>query len=127
MAATMSFSATIGVVEGYHHKNDGVSSAAEIVAAEWQKAAAVVFTRTGIYISGVVVDSKTVYHTDWGCPVGGETTATVSGEANPAFTQDLAAWKEAVVAVVKEVKASLKQSTVAVSFRQVDDFVYLAD
>jgi len=129
MAQTLRFSATFGVVAGYGHSNENLTPAAaqSIVAEAWQKAAAVVFADRGIYVSSVVVPSKTVYHTDWGCPVGGEVTAAVSGEANPEFTPDMAAWKEAVVAVAKLVKAELQQSTVSLTFSQVDDFVYLAD
>jgi len=128
MAKTVKFFATFGVVAGYHHEN-GVTpaTAADMVAEAWQEAAADHFAAAGIYISAVVEPSKTVYHTDWGCPVGGEVTATVSGTANPAFVQDMAAWKQAVLTVVKAVKAKLQQSTVAVEFVEVNDFVYLAD
>ena len=125
--ATVKFSATIGVVAGYGHENEVAKPADAIVAEAWQKAAAAVFADTGIYISAVVEPSKVVYHTDWGCPVGGEVAATVSSTANPAFVQDLAAWKKAVLSVVKLVKSELQQSTVAVEFASVDDFVYLAD
>jgi len=126
---TLNFSATFGVVAGYGHSNEDLTPALaqSIVAEKWQEAAAVIFTERNIYISSLVIPSKTVYHTDWGCPVGGEITAVVTGEANPEFTPDIAAWKEAVIAVVKLVKAELQQSTVSLTFSQVDDFVYLAD
>jgi len=124
---TIKFTATIGVVAGYGHDNTTSTAAAEIVSAEWQKAAAEIMESTGLYISAVVVDSRTVYHTDWGCPVGGELTATATGSANPAFVQDMDQWKKAVIAVVKLVKARLQQSTVAVEFEEVSSFVYLTD
>ena len=125
--ATAKFFATFGVVAGYGHENKVAKPADAIVAEAWQKAAATVFADTGIYVSAVVEPSKVVYHADWGCPVGGEVAATVSGVANPAFVQDLAAWKKAVLSVVKLVKSELQQSTVAVEFVSIDDFVYLAD
>jgi len=124
MKEVNSFSATIGVVAGYGHSNE-VTDAAKIVADVWQKKSAEVHESTGIYISAVVSPSLTVYGTNWGCPVGGERTATVSGSANPAFVQDLDAWKQTVLTVVKAVKAELQQSTVVVEFSELNDFVYL--
>jgi hypothetical protein len=126
MKKTVKFNCIVGINEGYGHFNDR-TQAREIVAAVWQKAAAEIFEKNGVYISAVVVDSLTVYHTDWGCPSGGEATANVSGEANPSFVNDFEAWKQAVIEVVKLVKKELKQSTVAVSFQEVEEFVYLTD
>ncbi len=126
MTKTMSFNATFGVNAGYDHENEN-TNAASIVSAEWQNQAAKVFGSLGIYISVVVVDSKTVYNKDWGCPTGGELTATVSSEANPEFVTDLDLWKNSVLLIVKAVKAALEQSTVVVRFSSVDDFIYLTD
>ena len=127
MAKTIKFSVVVGVVAGYGHNNEVESDATEIVAKVWQKAAAEYFAATNIYVSGVVTPGKVVYHTDWGCPVGGEVVAVVSGSANPQFTEDLEAWKQAVIAVAKAVKTELKQSTISVEFQEVEDFVYLND
>ena len=127
MAKTIKFSIAIGVVAGYGHNNEVGESAVDIVAKAWQKAAADYFATTGVYPSGVVTPGKVVYHTDWGCPAGGETVAVISGSANPQFTEDMAAWKEAVIAVAKAVKAELQQTTVSIEFQEVEDFVYLSD
>lgn len=127
MAKSISFKATFGINAGYGHDNANNGSAAAVVAKAWQEVAAEVFAATEIYISAVVGSSLTVYHTDWGCPEGGETTAAVHGEANPAFTENTEAWKEAVIEVCRLVKERLEQSTVAVSFSSVDDFVYLTN
>ena len=118
------FSATIGVVAGCNHDNE-VTDAAAVVADVWQEKAAEVHESTGIYISAVVSPALTVYGTNWGCPVGGEKTATVSGSANPAFVKDLDAWKQTVIEVVKAVKAELQQTTVVIEFSELSDFVYL--
>jgi hypothetical protein len=126
MAKTIEFKATIGVVEGYGHDNEGAVDATAIVAKVWQDAAKREFEANGIYVSASVSPSKVVYHTDWGCPVGGEVAATVAGSANPAFTEDLEAWKQAVLRVVGGVKAELKQTTVVVEFGEVEHH-YLAD
>lgn len=124
---TMKFTATVGVVEGYHHKNEGTNNALKVVSNLWQEIAKNVLDGCGVYVSAILSTSVTVYHTDWGCPVGGEETVTLVGEANPAFTVDMTAWKEAVIAIVKELKVALKQSTIVVTFSEVDEFVYLTN
>ena len=126
MAKTIKFEATIGVVEGYGHDNEGAVDTASVVAEVWQKKAGEEFAQSGLYISASVSSSITVYAVDWGCPQGGELTATVSGSANPEFTQDLVAWKQAALRVVGAVKKELRQSTVVVEFSEVEHH-YLAD
>jgi hypothetical protein len=90
----------------------------------WQEAAANTMATTGIYVSGVVQASACLYHTDWGCPVGGEPTFTVEGSRNPQFCPDESVWVEAVLAVVSAVKQHYQQSTVTVEFSEVKQ-VYL--
>jgi len=127
MHKTIKFSAVIGVNAGYGHNNEGEQDAVSIVGKVWQDAAKEVFSADGVYISAVCEPSKTVYNTDWGCPVGGELTVAVYSTANPAFVQDIEAWKQAVIRVVKIVKTQLHQSTVAIEFCEVNDFIYLTD
>jgi len=123
---SVKFSATIGIVSGYGHNNESNDSAAAIVAKVWQESAAKIFAETGVYVSATVSESLTVYHTDWGCPVGGEKTATVEGSANPQFVEDVNKWRKIVLKIVKVVKATLQQSTIVVEFSEIDH-VYLAD
>ena len=122
MVKTLNFSATLGVNQGYGHSNE-VKTTVEVVATEWQKAAAKVFSECGVYVGAVIKDSKTVYHTDWGCPVGGEATAEISGVCNPEYTA-LPAYKEAVVKCLEECAIALEQSTTQVVFTE-GDFAYL--
>lgn len=122
MIKTISFSATLGVNQGYGHANEA-QSAMEIVGAEWQKAAAEVNSESGVYIGAVIKDSKTVYHTDWGCPVGGEVTAEISGTCNPAYTA-VEAYKTAVVSCLEKCAKALGQSTTQVVFTE-GDIAYL--
>ena len=119
---TISFTATLGVNQGYAHANE-LETAVEAVAKEWQKAAALVLSESGVYVGAVIKDSKTVYHTDWGCPVGGEVTAEISGVCNPEYTA-VAAYKEAVVKCLGECAVVLGQSTTQVVFNE-GNFVYL--
>ena len=119
---TLNFFATLGVNQGYAHANE-LETAVEAVAKEWQKAAAVVFSKSGVYVGAVVKDSKTVYHTEWGCPVGGEVTAEISGVCNPEYTA-VEAYRQAVVATLEKCAVALGQSTTQVVFTE-GDFVYL--
>lgn len=88
-----------------------------------KKNAKKVFEDTGVYISAVISESRTVYHEDWGCPKGGEQTALIIGQCNPNFTNTVK-YKECVISVLKLCKEELKQSTVQLGFSQID-FIYL--
>jgi hypothetical protein len=122
MKKTISFTATLGVNSGYGHANE-TQSAMQVVGAEWQKAAAEVSSESGVYVGAVIKDSRTVYHTDWGCPVGGEVTAEISGVCNPEYTA-VEAYKEVVVKVLEKCAIALGQSTTQVVFTD-GEFVYL--
>lgn len=112
----------MGVNQGYGHANEN-ESAMKIVGREWQKAAAEVNSESGIYVGAVVKDSRTVYHTEWGCPEGGEVTAEISGVCNPEYTA-VEAYKTAVVSCLEKCAKALGQSTTQVVFNE-GEFVYL--
>lgn len=122
MKKTISFNATLGVNQGYGHANQN-DTAMDIVGRTWQAAAAEVHSESGVYVGAVVKDSKTVYHTDWGCPVGGEVTAEISGVCNPEYTA-IEAYKSAVIKTLEKCAKQLGQSTTQVVFTE-SDFVYL--
>lgn len=120
METTIRFNATVGVVEGYKNQNIHTNQdTMEIVSNVWQEKAKTVYEETGIYVSAIVNGSKAIYHTDWGCPVGGENIANITGDCNPQFV-NIDSYKESVIKVLKLVKDELKQSTVQVSFSQVE-------
>ena len=124
MKKTVSFRMVLGVNEGYgSHTSNAID--AEAVAEAYKEASAELFSATGVYISASMVESKTLYHTDWGCPVGGEATATFFGSCNPEFT-DVAQYREIVTALAKILKKQFTQSTVTVEFFE-SEMVYLAD
>jgi len=122
MAKTLKFTAVIGYVPGYGHKNEGREGTDP--RRVWQSAAKEEFDESGYYVSATAVDGHTVYHEDWGCPVGGERTVVFSGSANPEFTANMDEWRESVIRVAKESKRSLEQTTVVIEFAKVDH-VYL--
>lgn len=120
---TIKFFATLGIHEGYHHENK--SKPAEIPSVEviWQEMAAKVQTETGIYVSAVFMESKTVYHTEWGCPVGGEITRFITGECNPTYNA-VDNYKESVKKVLHLTAQTLRQSTTQLTFMEAE-FVYM--
>lgn len=120
---TEKYIAVVGVNPGYNGVNSN-GDASGTVAAVWQKAAREEFENSGIYVSAVVSAAKTVYNVDWGCPIGGEETAVVTVTRNSEFTKDADKFRAAVFAVVKTVKAELKQSTVTVE-ETATDLTYL--
>jgi len=122
---SVKFFASLGVVPGYGHDNNLLVSASEVDIAgnAWQKAAAAVMAASGIYIGAVITPAHTVYHTDWGCPVGGEVTVLITGECNPVYTEQ-AAYKAAVIEVLRQAALTLGQSTTQLSFMEVE-FEYL--
>jgi len=123
MKKTIKFFASLGVVAGYGHDNVTDSSAVDIAGNAWQEAASKVMVASGTYIGAVITPARTVYHKDWGCPVGGEKTVSITGECNPEYTK-LADYKSAVVETLRQAALALGQSTTQLTFSEVE-FEYL--
>jgi len=125
---TLSFRLTIGIAEGYFHTLNGVAENALVnkVGELWQKLAANEFNQSGIYVSVIAQPAAVVYHTDWGCPVGGESVVVLSGSANPNFVEDLNAWRNTVIKLARKLKKELNQTTLTIEFFETD-LVYLTD
>ena len=125
---TLSFRLVVGVEKGYYHDVKGVASneLVEKVAELWQELAKREFDETFTYVSAVAQPGSVVYHTQWGCPTGGESVVVLSGSANPTFVKDLNKWKEVVTKLAKKLKQKLKQATLSIEFQETD-LVYLTD
>lgn len=126
---TTKFTVTIGIVSGYQGQEclqvaDSIPK--DAIGKAWQKAAAKVMEDTGIYVSATISQSKALYATDWGCPIGGEPTFTISGSRNPEFCKDDESWQEATLTVIRLVKDAFQQSTVAVEFQKAS-LLYIKD
>lgn len=122
-AKTDRFTATMGVVPGYFHLNDG-ATLLEDVARIWQEEAAKVFSTTNCYVGAVCSPSLTVYNVAWGCPLGGERTVLLTGERNPFYYADGEVYRACAVVVLGLVAKRLEQATTQLSFSTVD-FHYL--
>ena len=125
---TLSFRLVVGVEKGYYHNVKGVAESALVhkIAVLWQELAKKEFNESEIYVSAIAQPGSVIYHTQWGCPQGGESVVVLSGSANPNFIEDLVAWKETVIKLAKELKERLKQTTLTVEFQETD-LVYLTD
>ena len=112
----VSASAVIGINAGYGHDNDSNATLSEI--AELQKKKALqVEDETGIYVSGVISNSKCCYKAEWGCPEGGEDTFTLSADCNPAYSslpaeEYINKWQVAFLRLVELLMEELEQSAV---------------
>jgi hypothetical protein len=120
---TVKFFASLGVVPGYGHDNVTDDNAAVIAGHAWQEAAASVQKETSTYVGAVISPARTVYHVDWGCPVGGEKTVLITGECNPEYTA-VDSYKAAVKETLKRTAQALQQSTTQLTFQEVE-FEYL--
>ncbi len=120
---TIKFFASLGVISGYGHDNVTDVNATEIAGNAWQEAAKKVFEDSKTYIGAVISPAKTVYHTEWGCPVGGEVTVAITGECNPTYTA-ADAYKAAVIAVLEGAAKKLGQKTTQITFSEAE-FEYL--
>ncbi len=100
---------TVGVNPGYELKQQKPMGFAEICTL-YQKTAREVFEESGTYISAVCHESRVLYHTEWGCPEGGEYAYTFSGSCNPVFSEKTA-YLEALQQVAQGLRKKLKQAT----------------
>lgn len=115
---TIEINANIGVCPGYGHDNQG--GAPELFTKTLQDICKEVFDETGTYCSFVVTSAKTIYHTEWGCPVGGEKTFNVSTLCNPIYMPYLEKFRMIAHIILKRLKVELKQSTISVVEKEVD-------
>lgn len=128
---TLEFSATFGFVPGYDHDNATEEQFTETLNGfimAWRHHAEIAEKDFGVYVTCVIHPTKTIYKTEWGCPIDGENTVTAEGAHNPEFG-DLthpatARYHAAVEFIVRSMKNNLKQKTVRVIFREVDQTYY---
>ncbi len=107
---TFRWTMTVGTAAGYSTEARA-RMPEEKLAALFQRIAAEVMAAGGAYISAVLVPSRVLYHTDWGCPEGGELTYTFSGSCNPAFAAP-EAYRRALDEVARRLQRELSQATV---------------
>lgn len=104
----MKWTLTLGVVPGYENTKTTINL--DEVGAIYQTIALRVYEKTNVYVSATLAESRTLYATSWGCPLGGESTVTFSGSHNPAFAE-VEAYRNALDEIVRELKEYFKQTT----------------
>ena len=100
---------SLGVNSGYDLSAQ-IRIPVEEIIQRYRKVALEVENMAGLYISAVIVPSRTIYKEEWGCPAEGEYTYTLSGSCNPAFA-DVEKYEQALLELVKKLRIEFGQST----------------
>jgi len=116
----VSFRIDFGTVSGYGVENAPTTSMSVI--GEDIKRLADYGSDSPVKITGILSETRSIYSTDWGCPVGGEKTFAFSGTQNPEFCEDAQAYKEAVLTLAGKIQREYAQSRVYVSFTKAESF-----
>lgn len=90
----------------------------------WMEEAEKIFKTTGIYVSAIAMPGKNLYPKQWGCPTSGQDTIVFRGILNTEFNIKETDWRKQVQVISKIVAGRLGQTTVYLSFYEVD-FEYL--
>lgn len=109
---TIRWSCTVGVNAGYDLDTQ-TNMAIEHLTELYQKVASQVYEMTGVYISAVIMPSRVVYHSEWGCPVNGEFSYTISGSCNREFATP-EEYQEALLVLADRLKQVLHQTTLLI-------------
>lgn len=109
---TITMSATFGINKGYFHQNESNVDFTSIL----QDTIIEVFDETGVYLSFVVHETKTVYNEEFGCPRGGEVTKTIESFCNKEYEDDTGKWMKASILLVNKMKEKLEQEVVYIQF-----------
>lgn len=115
---TEKFEIILGVVPGYFHDNKSEDDNA--FGEKLQEVQASIFKDTGLYVSVVWRPAMVSYHTDWGCPVGGEKVYQITGTRNPEFVQDAVVYHKVVELFTKRLMKEFSQTTVTLEWQNVD-------
>ena len=119
---TFRWTLTLGLTPGY---NPEVKERVDLdaIGATYREIAQRVYESTGVYVSATVVESRALYARDWGCPPGGEPTATFSGSCNPAFAEPKA-YRVALDEIVRALKERYRQETVLLEITPCETVYY---
>ena len=121
---TICWKCTIGVNGGYELE-DQIKMPMEDITEIYLKTAEEVRAETGVYISAVISESRTLYSPEWGCPEEGEYSYTLSGSCNPAFAKQ-EEYLHALNMIAKLLKERLKQSTLLLEISPAN-LIYMTD
>lgn len=85
---SIEMSMVFGTASGYGKEINEKVLSIDIVAKDLLSILEQVKEETGIYVSGNLSESRSLYHPDWGCPENGEKVYEYCGSANPLFIPD---------------------------------------
>ena len=119
---SLKWTITIGTVPGYGMSEQERMNEKEFTE-KYRTIALEVEEETGIYISCVFYNSRTVYKTEWGCPEEGELTYTLSGSCNREFSEP-DKYCKALKLLAGKLKAGFEQSTVLLEMVPMEEVYY---
>lgn len=121
------WTATIGLVPGYGHDNQGADLAfrRQTLVREWFRAMRETKAETGFVVSAVMDDALVLYPHE-SCPASGEVAVRLTGSSNPGHVPEdrIASFMDAVEATVRRVQAAMEQRTVRIEFHRIERSVY---
>ena len=106
---TIKWSMTVGVNSGFDLSSQKDMSYSEI-STIYLKVAKKIYKDTNIYISGVIMPSRILYNDEWGCPLDGEISYTITGSCNTEFST-VDSFTKALKLFSEELRKELKQTT----------------
>ena len=119
------WSVAMGLLPGYGHGNVGGEVSLDdrrvLLAASWARIMATVEAETGLLVSAVLTEGRTLYPTSLGCPDGGEAVVTLSGSSNPTRVgpDQFDAYVEAVEKAVHLLRETMEQNSVRIEFTRI--------
>lgn len=108
------FELVVGVNAGYNHDNQEQINFCKL----YREKIAEVAAKTGIYVTAVINESRAVYPTAFGCPIGGEVVYTVRGTWNPEFAADFGRYRKAIELMCRILAHNLNQSTFTLTWKE---------
>lgn len=109
---------TLGVYPGYNHDNSTYYGSKHNETSFYRAVMKYLESNAdkfGMYIPFVVIPSRVLYKTEWGCPVEGEETYTFSAVCNPNFNDDNDKWLLAALLCADGLRQRFDQNTVTVT------------
>jgi hypothetical protein len=120
---TLEFEMNVGITPGYF-RHDEAELLHELVRERVMILTEQVFLRTQVRVGCTITPTHTLYPRIFGCPASGERTFLLCGLRNPEFGAGDVAWAEAVEQLGQMLLEEFQQSTVYLTFREVE-FLYL--
>ena len=120
----------MGLNPGYgDHTADATEDRIAHLVNGWQELSNRYFEHSGMTITCVMTEGRALYHSDRGCPKGGEKVIILTGTSNPAFVEPkhIGDYAQLVHIIIDELRNKMEQTTCLLEFQDMYDVQYLRD